>query len=82
MSRKDRDERPHLYSQKPNPDPLASAIEVYRQRFGAEALPHLAACPDVELAAWLLRDAVVRGVPLDRWAVMEASGGDRPPMER
>jgi hypothetical protein len=52
-----------------------------RLRFRTSSHADLSGCPmsrkdqDVELAAWLLRDAVVRGVPLDRWAVVEASGG-------
>jgi hypothetical protein len=62
-------------------DPLAVVTEVYQGRFGADALPHLAGCTDPEFAALLLWDAVVRGVPLDRWTVMEACGTKEPPPE-
>jgi hypothetical protein len=81
MSRDDWGRIPPLRHQRPNPGPLAAAVDAYPDRFGADALPDLAGCPDVEFAAWLLRDAVVRGVPLAGRAVLEGCRADTPPSE-
>jgi hypothetical protein len=64
----------------PPEDPLGPAVDAYRDRFGAGALPHLfLPAWTVPTAARVLRLAVARGRPVRGWTVARCCGIRQPP---
>ena len=64
------------------PDPLVEAIAAYSAAFPQEGVPFLRGASGFEtrrVAARVLRRAVIKGEPLEHWAVVDALGHERPP---
>jgi hypothetical protein len=58
---------------------LHEAVDLYRAKFGAEALPHTLIPGAEGVAAQMLADAVQKGEPLGDWAIPARLGIGKPP---